>query len=442
MTASKTESDVASSEADARQSGIRVPEPAAVPPALSSSSALGKPRTSKKKGRGAGLRRWLVVLVALPGLAAIAYAFVPAPVKVDLGVVHRSKLSIYVSEDGRSRVRERYIVSAPLTGELTRLGLEPGDDVHEGDVVFRLVPPAPALLDMRSRAEAESRLLAAEARKGQAKSGVALVQTQHESTLREEQRARQLASQGLLSDEQLERAELAVRLARENLSAAELSVRAAEADVRTARAVLGQVRRGTQEEIPMPAPASGRVLRVERESGGPVAVGSPVLEIGDVSQMEVVVDVLSSDALQIEPGSRVLLEHFGEAKEFTGHVRRVEPAAFTHLSALGVEEQRVNVIVTLGEVPPRLGDGYRVEARILIWEADQALTVPASATFRNGEQWAVYAVRDGRAVLQPVELGRHGRLEAEVKAGLSEGMRVVLYPGDRIRAGARIEARE
>lgn len=441
MTAFKEEPELVSEPAGTAESGIRLPELAAPPPAPGVSQILGR-SGKKKQHRAPGLRRLAVLLLVLPGLAAIAYAFVPPPLSVELGVVRRSKLSIYVSEDGRSRVRERYVVSAPISGELTRIALEPGDDVREGDVLFRLVPPAPALLDMRSRAEAESRLLAAEARKSQARSGVALMQTQYESALHEGARSRELATQGLLSDEQRDRAEVAMRLARENLSAAELSVRTAEADVRTARAVLGQVRRGTQEEIPMPAPASGRVLRVERESGGPVLVGSPVLEIGDVSQMEAVVDVLSGDALQIEPGSPVFLEHFGDAAEFTGHVRRVEPAAFTHLSALGIEEQRVNVIVTLDTVPPRLGDGYRVDARILIWEADQVLTVPSSATFRNGDAWAVFVVRDGRAVLQRVQLGRRGRLDAEVREGLNERMQVVLYPSDRIRSGARVEARE
>lgn len=273
-----------------------------------------------------------------------------------------------------------------------------------------------------------------------------MMRDQYESALREGERARQLAPRGFMPYEQLERAELDIRLAHENLTVAELSVRAAEADVRTAQAVLGLVRQGAQGEIPMAAPASGRVLRVVRESGGPVLVGAPVIELGDVSQMEVIVDVLSSDALRIAPGARVLFEHLAEveaeAKPLGGHVRRVEPSAFTHVSALGVEEQRVNVIVTLDQVPPRLGDGYRVDARILIEEAVQVLTVPASATFRSGDDWAVYAIRDGRAALQRVQLGRRARLDSEVKAGLDEGTHVVLYPSERIESGARVEARE
>ena len=191
----------------------------------------------------------------------------------------------------------------------------------------------------------------------------------------------------------------------------------------------------------MIAPASGRVLRVVRDSAGPVASGAPLLELGDPHAIEIVVDVLSSDGARISPGMPVLIDGWGGDSELHGRVRLVEPSAFTRISALGVEEQRVNVIATLDAPPPTLGDGFRVDARIVTWRAGDVLVIPASATFRDHERWAVYAVQDGRARLVPVQLGHRGRLDVEIAGGLADGSVVVVHPGDRVVEGANVQPR-
>jgi len=402
-----------------------------------------RPSTSTPRRRRHRLRRWgkRIGLAAL-GLAiagGIIRAWLPKPIAVELGAARRIALDVEVAEEGQTRVRDRFVVSAPISGILQRIELQPGAPVACGDVLARIAPPDPALLDDRARGEAAARLTAAIARHRRAGTAVARAAVARDAAVREADRARTLARQHAIPAAERERAELEEQLAMRDLAAAEAERAGAEAEVAAVRAVLGTgAPRTPRELVPIAAPAAGRVLRVLRDSAGPVAAGAPLLDVGDPRALEVVVDVLSSDAAQIAPGMEVSIEGWGGAP-LRGSVRRVEPSAFTRISALGVEEQRVNVIVPIADPPPSLGDGFRVDARIFTWRGAGVLAVPASAVFRDRDRWAVYAVEDGRAWLRPIELGARGRLDVEVAGGLAEGTEIVLHPGDRVTDGVRVQ---
>jgi HlyD family secretion protein len=355
--------------------------------------------------------------------------------------VKRGPLEVSVSDDGRTRVRDRFVISAPAAGTLVRIDLEPGDTVRAGAIVARITPPVPAVLDERARAAAEARLSEAVAHLRQADAAMARAQVARTPATNEAARARVLEKAGAISRSQREQKELAEELVQNDLAQAETTRRAAAAEVAAARAALGRGVRGTSDTIAVVAPTDGKVLRVVRDSEGPVTVGSPLLEVGDIAAMEVVVDLLSSDAARVEVGAVASIEAWGGDHALSGRVRAIEPSAFTHVSALGIEEQRVNVIVSIDKPPPTLGDGFRVEARIVIWRGENVLTVPASAVFRSRDRWAVYAVRDGRAHVQPIDVGHRGSLDVEVVGGLAEGTPVIIYPGDRVADGTRVTAR-
>jgi HlyD family secretion protein len=355
-------------------------------------------------------------------------------------------MEVTVDEDGRTRLKDRYVVSAPLTGALTRITLEPGDSVGEGEIVARVVPAAAPLLDPRSRAEAEARLDAARAAHRQAETEVVRARAARDFAAREADRQRALLRAGAVSRQSVEEAELAERMRDEELASAEFGRRVAAADVEVARAALLRLDRprGAGEQLEVRSPIEGSVLRVLTESEGVIAAGTPLLELGDPNALEVVVDVLTADAVNIRSGAPVRVERWGGDSSLSGHVHRIEPSAFTKISALGVEEQRVNVVIDLDGDPagwPSLGDGYRVEARITVWRRTEVLRVPTGAVFRRGDGWAVYAVRDGRAELRPVETGRRTGSVTQVLGGLDEGDQVVVYPSDNVADGVRVEGR-
>ena len=381
-------------------------------------------------------KRSLAVLAALGVLAAVAIAFRPAAVPVELGSVVRGDLRVTVDEEGKTRIRDRFVVSAPATGRLLRVQLKEGDAVRDGDVVARLEPSP---LDERTRAEARARLKAAEAAQRAAEARVRQTGTSLEQARRGHERADRLAGEGLRSPEDREQAELAeASLARE-LDAARFSARAAAFAAEAVRATLAADQPGRAEGnvIALKSPVTGRVLRVSQESERSILAGSPVLEVGEPGNLEIVVDLLSTDAVRVKPGAPMELDG-GEGRKLRAHVRIVEPAAFTKISALGVEEQRVNVIGDLEEPPGRLGDAYRVEASITLWEGKGIVKVPASALFRRGEGWSVFVAQDGRARLRSVEIGQRNATEAQVLGGLKEGEKVVLHPSDRIEDGVRV----
>jgi HlyD family secretion protein len=396
-------------------------------------------RRATRRSIARWVKRGLVIALGIAIVGVIVYAWLPKPVPVDVGVVRRMPLDVEVDEDGQTRVRDRFVVSAPITGTLERIDLDPGTPVKAGDVVARIEPPAPALLDARTRAEIRARLEAAIARLERARTAVARAEAAREQATRDANRARTLFDREAITAVERDQAVLAEQLAIRDVAAAEADRAGAAAEVEAIRAQLGE---GSQpvppKTVEVTAPAEGRVLRVIRDSAGPIAAGAPLVELGDLHALEVVVDVLSSDAARIRPGMPVAIEGWGGDPALAGEVSRVEPSAFTKVSSLGVEEQRVNVIATIADPPPALGDGFRVDARIFLWRGRDVLAVPLSAVFRDRGAWAVYAIEDGRARLRRIELGHRGRLEVEVVSGLAEGQEVVLHPGDRVRDGVEV----
>jgi HlyD family secretion protein len=384
------------------------------------------------------LKRGLLAAAALAVLAILVYAWLPKPVAVEAATAGIGPLEVTVDEDGKTRVHDRYVVAAPISGNLERVELDAGTPVAAGQVLARIVAPDPALLDPRTRDQAAAQLAAAIAREHTAGTAVIRARATAELSARDAERTRQLVASGAVAASMLEHDDLAAQVSAQELAAAGAQQRAAAADVAAMRAVLGSGGKPTGAVL-LPAPVAGRVLHVVRDSAGPIAAGAPIVELGDPRALEIVVDVLSSDGARIAPGMPVAVAGWGGNDALAAIVDRVEPSAFTKISALGVEEQRVNVIVKLTAPPASLGDGFRVEARIVLWRGD-ALTVPASAAFRDHGHWAVYAIESGRARLRRVELGHIGRLDVEIASGLAPGMDVILHPGDRVADGTRVSA--
>jgi HlyD family secretion protein len=394
-------------------------------------------------------RRRIAFLAAALGFVALAWwAMRPSPVPVEVGAVTRGPLQVSVDEEGETRVRQRFVVAAPATGRLLRIELDEGDRVAVDDVVAQIVP---APLDPRDRAAAEARLQAAEDARRGAEARASLAQAALAQAERDLERAERLREAGARSDEEVERARLERTRALREREASRFATAAAEHEADAARAVLMASRANRADLalaedpcatagvcIDVRAPVAGDVLRVHEESERVVLSGAPLLELGDPKSIEIVVDVLSADAVRIRPGADLWVEDWGGEKPLRATVRRVEPSGFTKVSALGVEEQRVNVIGDFVDTPDGLGDGYRIEARIVVWQADDVLRVPASALFRHGDGWAAFVLDGGVARRRDVEVGARGPFEAEVKGGIAEGERVVLHPSDRLGDGVRV----
>ncbi len=380
----------------------------------------------------------LVWLLALAATAAYAgAAFRPRPIEVDTARAVRGPLRVTIDEDGETRIHDRYVVGAPVAGRLERITLHAGDAVERGEVVARLEALP---LDQRSRLQAEARLAAAEAERREAEAVVRRQRAALDQARRTLARHERLAAEQVVAADAVEAARTAVGTTESDLEAARHHARAAAFEATNARAALldaeGVEGSGT---VPILAPVAGRVLRLCEECDKVVAAGTPLLELGDPAGLEVVVDVLSSDAVAIRPGAPMLLAAGGEgAGRWRARVRTIEPSGFTKVSPLGVEEQRVNVIGTLLDPPGALGDRFRVEAQIVLWEDDDVLKVPAGALFREGDGWAVFVVADGRARRRPVRLGHRNPDEAEVAAGLRPGEIVIVHPSDAVRDGARV----
>ena len=394
----------------------------------------------------AGVRAYgrLVLSIAVVG-GILAIALWPETLEVDTAVISRGPLVVTVDEEGRTRVRDRFVVSAPVSGRVLRIELEPGDRVRQGDVVARVDAGAPPLLDARARAEMEAAVNSARAARDRAQAEEQRARAALALAEREVLRSRMLAAAGALSAQDAEARETEARLAREAVSAAAAAVRAATAELERALVPLAapspQARAGV---VPVRAPVDGTILRRLRESESVVPPGEPLVEIGDPAKLEIVADLLSTDAVRVTVGARATIEQWGGAAPLGATVSRIEPSGFTKISALGVEEQRVNVILALADQAGEhaehavLGDGYRVEVRIVVWEADDVWKVPTSALFRDGERWAVYVVNEGRARRTFVEIGRQTGREAEVLSGLPEAAQVIVHPGDLIRDGGQV----
>ncbi len=386
--------------------------------------------------------------VALVVAALLVWVFLPAPLRVDVGVVKRGRLQVTVDEEGHTRVRDRFVVAAPIAGRVARISLDAGDPVDRGMVVARMQPLP---LDPRTRSEARARLDAAQAAQKEADARVEQARAAMEQAQRTATRARALGRKGSISKEEREQAELDETSHQKELEAALFGARAAAYNVEAARAALmapgshdSQALVAACETQPdscleLRSPVQGQVLRVPEQSERVVTAGTPLLELGDAGALEIVVDVLSADAVKVKPGALMLIRDWGGGKTLRARVRLVEPSGFTKVSALGVEEQRVNVIADFVEDHVPMADGYRIEASIVVWQADDVLELPSSALFRHGGQWSVFAVDGGRARRRAVRIGQRNTTAAQVLAGLAEGARVILHPSDQIEDGVRVE---
>ena len=390
---------------------------------------------------------WTVLAVLFAG--ALAYAFRPLPVAVDPVSVTRAPMLETVSAEGKTRIRDVFVLSAPVAGRVLRIEADAGDPVTGGTTALaRIEPSDPAFLDERTAAEARADLQAAEAALALARAELDQSRADRDFARTEFARARALIKTETIPRRAYDEADRTLRMREAGVATAEAAVRmrASEVARANARLLVPSDRSASGKDcacVVVRAPVDGRILRVLQESEAVVAAGTPLVEIGDPSKIEVVADFLSSDAVRIESGQRALLEDWGGIA-LNGRVRLVEPYGFTKVSALGIEEQRVNVIIDLTDPPDaraRLGHGFRVEARIVLWENEAALQLPLTALFRDGGKWAVFAMEDGRARLRHISVGRRNHLAAEIEGGLKEGEQVVGHPGDRISDGARVEAR-
>lgn len=390
-------------------------------------------------------RRILILTVAAAVVLGLIYGFLPKPVAVDVVTARRGPLRVTIEEEGRTRVQDRFIISAPVAGYLQRIDLQVGDQVKSGDEVAVLEPLRSTVLDPRSRAEASATITAAEAALGAAKEKARAAAADADYAREREIRMKHLAAGGYIARDELELVVAERDKAAANRLAAEATAAAAGAELKRAQSALRysatEGRRERGHSVSLKAPVAGRVLTLHRESEGVVSAGEPLLDLGDPDRLEVKVEVLSADAVKLAPGTTVLFERWGGDKPLTGRVRTVEPAGFTKVSSLGVEEQRVLVIADLtspAEEWRGLGDGFRLDANFILWEGDEVLQVPASALFRTEEGWALFAIEKGRARLRDVETGHRNGLAVEILAGVSAGMNVVAHPDDVIEDGRRV----
>lgn len=429
--------------------------------------------------------------IALGTFLLIVWAFRPAPLRVDVATVQRSSLQVTVDAEGKTRIRDRFVIAAPVSGHLDRIALEPGDPVKPGTRVAWIDPlPLNAAVQeavgrlaeaqaqrqgvatLRPKQEqltqAQTRISAAAAAQRQAEARVDQAQAALVQAQRDRQRAQQLYTEGVISRKDREAAELNETTRVKDLEAARLASRAASAEVQEAKAALSVLEAEQQDpdyllrvydariasieaelsklrdqarRTEIRSPTGGKVLRVLQESAQFVAEGTPLLELGDPGRLELVIDVLSTDAQRIQPGDPILIHSGPETAPWQARVRRVEPAAFTETSALGVEEQRVNVIGNFVQIPSGLGDAYRVDAQIVVWDARNVVSVPLSALFRCGRNWCVFTLQGDRIYRQAVTVGHRSNHEAEIRQGLNVGGTVILHPTDQMEQGKRVSIR-
>ncbi|HWX22661.1 MAG TPA: efflux RND transporter periplasmic adaptor subunit [Candidatus Binatia bacterium] len=382
------------------------------------------------------VRRWLPYLGALILIGLIIAGLWPKPVPVETARATVGAIRATVNEEGKTRIKQRYLISAPVAGQLRRIPFKAGAVVKAGETVLAVIDPlAPTLLDARTRTTAE-------ARRDSAAANLEKTGFSHVFAASELRRFEKLYADKTVSVQELETAQMREATAAKEEAAAQSALRQAEAELAEFSSPNAAATNTLCPPTEVKAPVNGRVLRVFEENARVVSAGTPLVEVGDPTELEVVVEVLSRDGAAIPPGAKVEFDHWGGTEPLLGQVRLVEPAAFTKVSALGVEEQRVNVIADLTTPPEQrrnVGDNFRVEARIIIWETDNALKVPAGALFRRGEDWAAFVVVEGRARLRVVKAGRSSGTETQILVGLKEGEEVVLYPGSRVQDGQPVK---
>lgn len=387
------------------------------------------------------LNTLILILLAGAVIALLTMWLRPAPTRVDTAKAARGPMQVTVDGEGKTRVRDRYVVATPVAGHLRRINLRRGDVVARGQVIAQIDPLPLAPLDPRQRAEAIARVSVAEDAKREVDRMIERSKAIYDQARRDCERCELLVRSGDVPRQELETAQTAVTTSFREYEAAMSKAESAAHEVEAAAAALlavGQNQKPAAPAVKVQSPTSGKVLGVIEESERVVAAGAPLLELSSPAKLEIVIELLSTDAVKISPGALLIIEGWGGPEALEARVRLIEPSAFTKVSALGIEEQRVNVVGDLTTPSAALGDGYRVEGRIVVWRADDVLKVPVSSLFRRGEGWSLFVVENGEAQLRDVEVGQRTSLEAEIKTGLEAGAEVIVHPSNQIVDGTRV----
>jgi len=391
-------------------------------------------------------RKYLLIVFALSVSTALVYGFMPKPIWVETVIVKRGPFQVTIEEEGKTRVKDRFRISTPVAGTMHRVTWEVGDTVIAGEKLYDITPLKSVLLDPRSKAEAENRVAAAEAALRTAQARVTADKASAEFAQAEYDRIQKIFDKKLIALSALERAESEKRRTAANLDSSRYAVDTARYTLQEARNALSHFASEDKDElgehVVVHAPVDGQILVIYRESEGTVAAGQVLMEIGNARVLEVIVEVLSRDAVRIQPGMPVKFTRWGGDQPLEGRVQVIEPTGFTKISALGVEEQRVRIIVALTsphEEWARLGDGYRVDTRFILWQEDNVLQIPQNALFRHEDGWAVFvATHANKAELRTVEPGKRSGLHTQILSGLKEGEAVITHPDEQIAHGKRI----
>jgi HlyD family secretion protein len=386
-------------------------------------------------------RRISTLTVIAAAAIFVAYAFLPKPLPVDIASAARGPMQITIDEDGQTRAHDRFTLAAPVAGVISRISLHEGDLITAGALVA-VIHPLPA--SSREEAEIRARIASAKALKREADQQAARAETSHQQAMRDLRRFEELYRKDIIPRIQFEEAQTKeaalaqeVQAARERATAAAGEVKVAEAGLIS----LGSPLKEKANAIAIRAPVDGRILRIVEKSEGVVAAGAPIAILSNTNKIEIVADLISTDAVKVQPGAQVFVENWGGEGSLAARLRTVEPFGFTKVSALGIEEQRVNVIADFIDVPPALGDGYRVDVRIVIWESEDVLKVPSSALFRVGDAWNVFTVGDNVARSRRVDVGHRNAFEAEIRNGLDVGQKVIPHPSNDIKEGVAVKPR-
>jgi|SRR5579872_3888935 len=387
------------------------------------------------------LKRAFLTIAAIGAAALVYFAFLPKPIEVEAARAVRGSLQVTVDEDGETRAHDRFTLAAPVAGRLSRIQLHEGDEVT-ADTLLAAISPLP--LDPREAAEIRARVQSAQARLRETEEQLARYETDHGQALRDLNRARRLTQDQIISRQEMEQAESKETGTAKEVEAAKFRVQSAAADVAREKAGLVSLEaqnNQTGKLVSIRAPGRGRILRILEKSERVIAFGTPIIVLSNPNKLEIVVDLLSTDAVKVKPGAPVIIENWGGPAPLRARVRTVEPYGFTKISALGIEEQRANVIADFIDSPEGLGDGYRVDARIVVWESPDVLKVPSSALFRSGQQWCVFRIEAGRARVVPVEVGHRTASEAEITKGIDLGTQVILHPANELANDSRVAVR-
>ncbi len=386
-------------------------------------------------------KRIFVALLLIAVAVLIAVAFRPKPVEVDAAQVTRGPLQVTVEEDAETRAHDRFTLAAPIAGRLSRIQLREGDEVTPRTPVATI---SPLPLDVRELAEIRARVASAEARQREAAEQLARWESDHAQAVRDLNRARRLAADGIVAQQEFEQAQTKEAAAAKEVEAAKFRLSSAAADVERERAGLVSVEAQQKQGgrvVTLYPPTRCRILRIFEKSERVIPYGTPIAVLSDPNKIEIVADLLSTDAVKVRPGAPVIVENWGGPAPLRAKVRLVEPYGFTKVSALGIEEQRTNVIADFIDPPNGLGDGYRVDVRVVLWESADVLKAPASALFRVGGQWSVFTVDEGRTRLRPVEVGHRNAAEAEILSGVAHGAVVVVHPPNDLKEDTRVTVR-